>query len=74
MAGGSVRESIAPGESGVFTIDVPAGSAAHVVVHQDGIDLSLMLRRQGAGGRELLRELVRPDRSVADPIRVRCGR
>src|SRR5262249_58045195 len=47
-AGGTVHDSIAPGESHLFTIDVPADTAARVGVTQEGIDLFLKLRRQGS--------------------------
>ncbi|MBZ5556043.1 MAG: CHAT domain-containing protein [Acidobacteriia bacterium] len=47
VAGGSIHDSLAGGEKAVFAIDVPAQTAARIVVKQEGIDVGLTLRRAG---------------------------
>jgi len=46
--GGSIRDSLAGGERAAFSVEVPAGSAARIVVQQQGIDVSITLRRTGS--------------------------
>ena len=48
VPGGSIRDSLAGGERAAFSVDVPAGSAARVVVQQQGVDVSVTLRRAGS--------------------------
>jgi CHAT domain-containing protein len=43
-----VHDVLSGGERVTFTFDVPAGNAAHVTVTQEGIDVSLVLRRRDA--------------------------
>lgn len=47
-AGTEIRQSLTGGETVTFTVDVPAQTAAHVVVRQDGIDVGVNLRRTGS--------------------------
>ena len=47
-AGGSIRDSLAGHERAVFSIDVPAETAARVIVEQQGIDVEITLRHAGS--------------------------
>jgi CHAT domain-containing protein len=48
LPGGSIRDSLAGGDRAAFAVDVPAGSAARITVQQQGIDVSVTLRRTGS--------------------------
>ena len=48
VPGGSLQETLAGGESALFTIDVPANTAAIVTIQQDGVDVSPYLYRLGS--------------------------
>jgi CHAT domain-containing protein/tetratricopeptide (TPR) repeat protein len=54
VPGVPIHDTLAGRESARFSIEVPADSAARVVVRQDGVDLMLTLRPEGA---ELIRGL-----------------
>ena len=43
-----VQGSLAGGESALFSIEVPADQAARIVVRQDGVDVTLTVRADGA--------------------------
>ncbi len=43
-----IRHSLTGGETVTFTVEVPAQTAAHVIVRQDGIDVGVNLRRTGS--------------------------
>ncbi len=47
-ANSSIRDSLAGGETAVFSIDLPAQSAARVVVRQVGVDVGITLRLAGS--------------------------
>jgi len=47
-AGAAIHDTIAGGEKAVFTFDIPADSAARMVVNQEGVDVNLTLRRAGS--------------------------
>src|SRR6185436_8232220 len=46
--GAEMREALAGGERVVYSIDVPAGHAAKVLLRQEGADLVVTLRRAGS--------------------------
>ncbi len=46
--GAVIRDSLAGGGRALFSIDVPADTAARVVLRQEGIDVGLTLRRAGS--------------------------
>jgi len=46
--GAEIREALAGGERVVYSIDVPAGHAAKVLLRQEGADLVVTLRRAGS--------------------------
>ncbi len=48
VPGGTLRDLLAGGESTVFSIDVPANTAARIVVRPEGIDVAVTLRRAGS--------------------------
>jgi CHAT domain-containing protein len=46
-ASATIRQTLAGGESAVFSIDVPADQAGRIVVRQEGIDVGINLRPKG---------------------------
>ena len=47
-AGLPIHDSLAGGGRAVFSVDVPANTAARIVLDQEGVDLAITLRRQGS--------------------------